>query len=172
VSLRSAVRGSCPRLTDRDVSSCLRAGLLRVVDESPDDGQSDVHGQRQGELVTCREGREELGQLLPAVAQLVVKQCPAGIGDGYQSGPPVSGIVDPGHQTLPLQPLNKFGHRRLADACRRGQCRHPGWSFPIQRAQRQVGSQTQSGANTQVPNHEDRRLFKPLDSDLSADTAV
>ena len=162
----------CSRLTDRDVAICLRAGLLRVVDESPDDGQSDVHGQGQGDLLICREGREQLGQPVSAVAPLVVKQCPAGIRDGYQGGPPVFGIVDPGHQTLPFQPLNQFGHRRLADACRRSQCRHPGWAFPIKRAQRQVGSQTQSSANTQVPNHEDRRLFKPLDSLLSADTAV
>jgi hypothetical protein len=172
VSPESAVHDLRSQLTNRDVAVCLRAGLLRVVDESPDDGQSDVHGQGQGDLLICREGREQLGQSVPAVSPLVVKQCPAGIGDGYQCGPPVSGIVDPGHQALPFQSLNQFGHRRLADACRRGQCRHPGWSFPIKRAQRRVGSQTQSSANTQVPNHEDRGLFKPLDSDLSADTAV
>jgi len=170
--LLSAVSGLRPRLTDRGVAVCLRAGLLSVVDESPDDGQSHVHGQGQGDLVFCREGREQLGHPVPAVALQVVEQCPAGVGDGYHSGSPVSGVIDPGHETLPFQPLNQFGHGRLADARRGGQHRHPGGSFPIKRAQRQVGSQTQSSANSEVPNHEDRRLFKPLDSELSADTAV
>jgi len=44
-------------------------------------------------------------------------------------------------------------------------------SFPMKRAQRHVGGQTQSCAIGQVPSHEDRRLFKPLDSVLSADPA-
>ena len=105
--------------------------------------QSHVHGQSQSDLLICREGREHLGHPVPAVAPLVVEQCPTGVGDGYQSGPPVSGVVDPCHQTLPFQPLNQFGHRRLADIRRHGQRRHPGRSFPIKRAQRQVGSQTQ-----------------------------
>ena len=39
----------------------------------------------------CREGREQLGHPVPAVAPLVVEQYPAGVGDGYDSGPPVSG---------------------------------------------------------------------------------
>jgi len=131
-----------------------------------------MHGQGQGDLVLCREGREQLGHPFPAVAPLIVEQRAARLGDGYQSDSPVSGVLDPGHETLPFQPLNQFGHRRLADARRCGQHRHPGGPLPIKRAQRQVGSQTQSCANGQVPNHEDRRLFKPLDSDLSADAAV
>jgi len=36
--------------------------------------------------------------------------------------------------------------------------------FPIKHPQRQVGSQTQPCTNGQVPNHQDRRLFKPLDA--------
>ncbi|MDT5162537.1 MAG: hypothetical protein QOC90_2847, partial [Mycobacterium sp.] len=58
------------------------------------------------------------------------------------------------------------------DARRRSQRRHPGWPLPLKGAERQVRSETQSSANGQVPNDEDRRLFKPLDSDISADTTV
>ena len=56
-------------------------------------------------------GPRQLGHPVPAVTPLVVEQRPAGVGDGYQSGPPVSGVVDPGHQTPPFQPLNQFGRR-------------------------------------------------------------
>ena len=55
-----------------------------------------MHGQGQGYLVFCREGCEQLGHPFPAVALLIVEQRAAVVGDGYQSDPPVSGVLDPG----------------------------------------------------------------------------
>jgi len=137
-------------------------------------GQSHVHGQGQGDLVFCREGRQQLGHPVPAVAFLIVEQRAAGVGDGYQGGPPVSGVLRPGSrdpavpaaEPVRSSPAGRCSPRRPTRSPRAG-------PLPIKRAQRQVGSPDPvlcEGLSAETMRI--ARLFKPLDSDLSADAAV
>jgi hypothetical protein len=121
---------------------------------------------------SCWQGREQHGQPVAALAPMITTQRPPGVAEAYQRNPPVFGVVDPGHQALPLQPLNHLGHRRLTDARRRGQCRHPEGSFLIKRAQRQDRGQVRCCTIGQVPHNQHRRLLEPLGSVVSGVGAI
>src|SRR6478672_9562124 len=101
VVLLSPAPGLRPRRSVEGAIDCRNMGPTSLVDESPNDGQSDMHGQLQCGLVVCRKGREHLGQLFAALAPRINAQCPPGVAEAYQSNPSVFGVVDPGHQALP-----------------------------------------------------------------------
>src|ERR1700678_2411112 len=130
-SITAAMKGSPASTLSKTASRNRVTGSGRLAgcgtgggaDQSRDDGKSDVRGQAQRRLVLWGQGGQQLGHPLPAVPLLATQQRPPSGGDEYQSHPSVFGVVDPADQTLPLQALDELGHRRLAEALRRGQRR-------------------------------------------------
>ena len=84
--------------------------------------------------------------------------------DGYA----IVRVSEPGHQTLPLQPLDQLSHRRLADPFLSGQRGEPNRTFSTHPVQQEPGRCAQARSVAQIPRCQIHRLIEGLADETGA----